>query len=60
MEELFSMLAKREDISAVIGPLYSRNAGIAAAECATTGKILIPATASSELLMRTFVGKGFL
>lgn len=60
MEELFSMLAKREDISAIIGPLYSRNAGIAAAECAATGKILIPATASSELLMRTFAGKGFL
>lgn len=60
METLFSELAGRDDIRAIIGPLYSENAQIAARECARSGKTLIPATASSELLMRAFSGKDFL
>lgn len=59
MEELFAGLAGREDLSVVIGPLYSRNTQIAAQQCARTGKPLL-AMSSSELLMRAFARKDFL
>lgn len=59
-EALFTRLAAREDIAAIIGPLYSDHAVVAARCCAATDKPLIPALASSELLMRPYVGKGFL
>lgn len=57
---LFGELAKRKDVCAVIGPLYSANAGIAAMQCAAVGKPLIPASATSEQLMRAFSNYGFL
>jgi len=60
MESLFGELARREDISAIIGPLYSANARIAAEQCSRTDKTLITGTVSSELVMRTFAGKQFL
>lgn len=60
IETLFTQLAAREDIAAIIGPLYSDHAVAAARCCAATDKPLIPALASSELLMRPYVGKGFL
>lgn len=60
METLFTNLAAREDIAAIIGPLYSDHAVTAARCCAATDKPLIPALASSELLMRPYAGKGFL
>lgn len=59
MNALFAGLANREDISAIIGPLYSKDAEIAARQCVRTGKPLL-AMASSELLMRAFAGKDFL
>lgn len=60
LQALFNKLAGREDIRAIIGPLYSANAKIAAGECYKTNKTLIPATVSSESLMRQYSGKGFL
>lgn len=60
IEELFKTLAHREDISAIIGPLYSKNANIAAKQCYQTNKTLIPATVSSETIMRQYSGNGFL
>lgn len=60
LKTLFNKLAERKDICAIIGPLYSANAKIAATECAKTAKPLIPATVSSESLMRQYSGKGFL
>lgn len=60
LKALFNKLAERKDICAIIGPLYSANAKIAATECAKTAKPLIPATVSSESLMRQYSGKGFL
>lgn len=60
LKALFNKLANRDDICAIIGPLYSANAKIAATECAKTAKTLIPATVSSESLMRQYSGKGFL
>lgn len=59
-KELFAGLAEREDICAIIGPLYSANASIAAEQCRQTGKMLIPATVSSEQIMRRYSNKGFL
>ena len=59
-EELFSELANREDICAIIGPLYSASAEIAATQCFRAGKALIPATVSSALIMRKHSNKGFL
>lgn len=60
-EKLFKTLAQREDICAVIGPLYSKNAAVAARQCFLTDKMLIPATVSSETLMRKYASsKGFL
>lgn len=60
IEELFKTLAHREDISAIIGPLYSKNANIAAKQCYQTNKTLIPPTVSSETIMRQYSGNGFL
>lgn len=60
MDELFTGLAQREDIHAIVGPLYSTNARTAARHCAATSKTLLPALASSELMMRTYTEKGFL
>lgn len=60
MEELFKKLANREDIHAIIGPLYSKNANIAAQQCYQTNKTLIPATVSSESIMRKYSRNGFL
>lgn len=60
LKRMFNQLANRQDISAIIGPLYSANAKIAAGECSQTGKLLIPATLSSETLVRQYSGKGFL
>lgn len=57
---LFTELAGRKDIQAVIGPLYSTDAIIAAECCAAADKPLFPALASSELMMRAFTKKGFL
>lgn len=57
---LFRELAGREDVCAIIGPLYSSHAQIAAAACSRTSKMLIPAIVSSESLMRQYAGKGFL
>lgn len=57
---LFTELAARKDIQAIIGPLYSTDAMTAAECCAATDKPLFPALASSELMMRTFAKKGFL
>lgn len=59
-KKLFSKLAEREDICAIIGPLYSANASIAAELCRPAGKVLIPATVSSEQIMRQYSNKGFL
>lgn len=61
LEGLFKTLAQRKDICAIIGPLYSRNANIAAQQCYTVKKMLIPATVSSESIMRRYASdKGFL
>lgn len=60
VKKLFTDLAAREDIQAIIGPLYSAHADTAAQCCSATGKPLLPALASSELLMRAYAGKGFL
>lgn len=60
LKTLFNELAERKDISAILGPLYSANAKIAAGECYKTKKMLIPATVSSESLMRQYSGKDFL
>lgn len=60
LEELFKTLAEREDIHAIIGPLYSKNAQIAARHCLPTSKTLIPATITSESIMRQYSKKGFL
>ena len=60
IEKLFKDLADREDISAIIGPLYSQNASIAAKQCYLTQKTLIPATVSSETIMRQYSKKDFL
>lgn len=54
LEQLFETLASRADLSAVIGPLYSRNADIAARQCYRTGKTLILPTVSSETVMRKY------
>lgn len=59
-QTLFSELAQREDISAILGPVYSSVANIAAAECSKTGKTLIAGTVSSELVMRKYAQKNFL
>lgn len=59
-KKLFSELAGREDICAIIGPLYSENADIAAQLCRPAGKVLIPATVSSEQIMRQYSNKNFL
>ncbi len=60
IEQLFKNLANRDDVYAIIGPLYSRNAIIAAHQCAVTRKSLLPVLASSELMMREFSRQGFL
>lgn len=60
LKALFNELSEREDIAAILGPLYSANAKIAAGECYKTKKMLIPATVSSESLMRQYSGKDFL
>ncbi len=60
METLFRELAYRDDISAIIGPILSANANIAAEECSKTGKTLITGTVSSELVMRKYAQKNFL
>lgn len=52
ISKLFAELARREDIYAIIGPLYSANADIAASQCRPYMKTLIPATVSSEMIMR--------
>lgn len=58
---LFGKLAEREDIAAIIGPLYSKNANIAAQQCHLRNKMLIPPTISSEMIMRKYASsKGFL
>lgn len=60
IQTLFARLASDETVSAILGPLYSDHAVVAARCCAATDKPLIPALASSELLMRPYAGKGFL
>lgn len=60
LKVLFNELANRKDICAIIGPLYTTNAKIAATECYMTSKTLIPATISSESFMRQYSGKDFL
>lgn len=61
IENLFTTLAQRNDIAAIIGPLYSKNASIAAQQCHLKNKMLIPATVSSEVIMRKYASsKGFL
>lgn len=60
MDRLFSALSTREDISAIIGPLYSRNSDIAARYCAANDKVLFPALSTSAQLMRAYAGRGFL
>jgi len=60
METLFRELAYRDDISAIIGPILSANAHIAAGECSKTDKTLITGTVSSELVMRKYAQKKFL
>lgn len=59
LQTLFYELAQREDISAILGPVYSSVANIAAGECSKTGKTLIAGTVSSELLMRKYAQKKF-
>ena len=60
IEELFKTLAHREDIYAIIGPLYSKNANKAAKQCYQTDKTLIAPTISSETIMRQYSNNGFL
>lgn len=60
IEEVFKTLAHREDIYAIIGPLYSLNANKAAKQCYQTGKTLIAPTISSETIMRKYSNNGFL
>lgn len=60
IKDLFTSLAEKTDIYAIIGPLYSAHAAIASECCAKTGKPLLPALASSEQMMRAYAGKGFL
>lgn len=62
LEEQFTELVERDDIPVIIGPLKSENANTLAEQCALRGKnkTLIPATTSSEELMRTFSEKGIL
>lgn len=60
IDELFKTLAHREDIYAIIGPLYSKNANKAAKQCYQTDKTLIAPTVSSEIIMRQYSDNGFL
>ena len=61
IKSLFSILGERDDIAAIIGPLYSKNASVAAQQCHLKNKMLIPATVSSEMIMRKYASsKGFL
>lgn len=60
MKDLFRDLAARDEINAVIGPVYSANVEIAASFCAAVSKTLVPASATSEQLMRAFSDYGFL
>lgn len=60
MDVLFSGLCRRDDIKAIVGPLYSRNSEIAARHCSRYGKILFPALSTSAQLMRAYAGEGFL
>jgi glycosylphosphatidylinositol transamidase (GPIT) subunit GPI8/ABC-type branched-subunit amino acid transport system substrate-binding protein len=53
-------LAQRGDIAAIIGPMYSSNTQLAAAQCARTKKTLITTTASSAELIRSSAGKHYL
>lgn len=45
-------LALRDDIAAIVGPMYSANVMIASKQCARTKKTLITTTASSAELIR--------
>lgn len=60
IKELFGELAARNEINVIIGPVYSANVEVAASFCAVGGKTLIPASATSEQLMRAFSDYGFL
>lgn len=60
IEALFRDLANRDEINAIIGPVYSANVEIAASFCASCGKTLVPASATSEQMMRAFSDYGFL
>lgn len=62
LKEQFVALAERKDISVILGPLYSKNAYTLAEQCILKGKdkALIPATTSSEELMRAFSNDGIL
>lgn len=60
MKGVFRELSVRRDICAIIGPVYSANVEIAASFCAASGKTLVPASATSEQMMRAFSHYGFL
>ena len=60
IDSLFSILSGRKDICAIIGPLYSKDADIAARHCARSHKVLMPALSTSARLMRAYAGDGFL
>lgn len=56
IEATVSALSEREDICAIIGPMYSDNVSIAAAICSKAQKTLISTTASSAELVRAYAG----
>lgn len=57
IEKTIKELASREDIAAIVGPMYSANAMIASKLCARSRKTLITTTASSAELIRASANK---
>lgn len=60
IEQTVKSLVERDEIAAIIGPMYSSNTLIAAKQCAMSEKTLITTTASSAELVRSATGKRFL
>lgn len=59
IDEVFEVLAMREDVVAVIGPFYSAHTWVAARQCAKYNKTLFTISSSAELV-RSFAEGGFL
>lgn len=60
IEETVGQLVDRDDIKAIIGPMYSANAMQAAKKCSKSEKTLFTTTASSAELIRACANKQYL